>query len=136
MLLLDLSGIVINAVQGAIAQKEILSESLVRHVALSQILHYKKKYSKYGKPILCLDSRHYWRKDEFKDKNFPENRRVGLIAQEVEKVLPEVVDTDNEGFKSVEYAKMVPLLIEAMKEQQKQIEHLKIQIKELMSQNQ
>ena len=41
MLLIDLSGVVINAVQGAIAKKELLSESLVRHVAVSQILHYK-----------------------------------------------------------------------------------------------
>lgn len=70
---MDLSGIVINAVQGAIAKKEVLSESMVRHVALSQILHYKKKYSKFGKPILCLDSRHYWRKDEF--KYYKQNRK-------------------------------------------------------------
>ena len=73
MLLIDLSGVVINAVQGAIAKKELLSESLVRHVAVSQILHYKKKYKKYGKPILCLDSRHYWRKDEF--KYYKQNRK-------------------------------------------------------------
>ena len=50
---------------------------------------------------------------------------VGVIAQEVEKVLPEVVETRENGYKAVKYDKMVPLLIEAIKDQQKQIDELK-----------
>ncbi len=42
--------------------------------------------------------------------------RIGVIAQEVEKVYPELVSTDNKGYKSVDYAKMVAPLIEAVKE--------------------
>ena len=50
---------------------------------------------------------------------------VGVIAQEIEKVLPElVVDRDN-GYKAVRYDKIVALLIEAIKEQQLQIDELK-----------
>jgi len=48
---------------------------------------------------------------------------IGVIAQEVEKILPEVV-TDGE-YKSVAYGNMVGILIEAIKEQQKQIDELK-----------
>ena len=48
---------------------------------------------------------------------------IGVIAQEVEKILPEVV-TDGE-YKSVAYGNMVGVLIEAIKEQQKQIDELK-----------
>ena len=48
---------------------------------------------------------------------------VGVIAQEIEKVLPEVV-TDGE-YKSVAYGNIVGVLIEAIKEQQKQIDELK-----------
>jgi hypothetical protein len=48
-------------------------------------------------------------------------RRAGLVAQEVQKVLPEVVDTDADGYLSVAYGNMVGLLVEAMKEQQQQI---------------
>lgn len=54
-----------------------------------------------------------------------EGHDVGVIAQEIEKVLPEVVTTRDSGYKAVKYEKIVPLLIEAIKEQQKQIEELK-----------
>lgn len=52
-------------------------------------------------------------------------KSIGVIAQEIEKILPEVVDTDVEGMKSVSYGNIVGLLIEAIKEQQLQIEELK-----------
>ena len=55
------------------------------------------------------------------DNNKPS---LGLIAQEVEKVLPELVETNNEGIKSVSYSNMIGLLIEAIKEQQIRIEEL------------
>jgi hypothetical protein len=51
--------------------------------------------------------------------------QVGLIAQEVEEVLPEAVTTEEDGFKSVNYNQVIALLIEAVKEQQTQIEQLK-----------
>jgi hypothetical protein len=50
---------------------------------------------------------------------------IGVIAQEVEKVLPEIVDTREDGHKAVKYDRMVALLIEAVKEQQQQINELK-----------
>jgi len=56
---------------------------------------------------------------------------VGIVAQEVEEVLPEVVTTRNDGYKAVQYEKMVALLIEGMKEQQKEIEELKERINQL-----
>ena len=63
----------------------------------------------------------------------------GVVAQEVEKVLPELVNTDENGYKSVEYANLTPVLIEAIKEQQaiidqqnKRIENLEKMLEELM----
>ena len=55
----------------------------------------------------------------------------GVIAQEVEEVLPEVVHTNDDGLKSVAYGNMVGTLIEAMKEQQEQINQLKAEIEKL-----
>lgn len=47
---------------------------------------------------------------------FCEGTQIGLIAQDVETVIPEVVLTDNEGFKSVAYDKLTAVLVEAVKE--------------------
>ena len=54
-----------------------------------------------------------------------EKRSLGVIAQEIEEIIPEVVFTDSEGMKSVAYGNIVGLLIEGLKEQQKQIDELK-----------
>lgn len=54
---------------------------------------------------------------------------VGLIAQEVEKVLPEVIQIRKDGIKAIAYEKVVPLLVEAIKEQQTTIENLESRLK-------
>ena len=54
-----------------------------------------------------------------------EGHDIGVIAQEIEEILPDVVETRDNGYKAVKYEKIVPLLIEAVKNQQKQIEELK-----------
>ena len=54
-----------------------------------------------------------------------------MVAQEVNEVVPEVVTERDDGYLAVKYEKMIPLLIEAMKEQQDQIDDLKKQIEEL-----
>ena len=74
-----------------------------------------------------------WDQKSFPDKNFSDKTELGFIAQEVEKVLPEVVYKDNsqEEYRSVKYDKVVALLVEAIKEQQKQIDSLKSQVKKL-----
>ncbi|MEQ9008167.1 MAG: tail fiber domain-containing protein [Ekhidna sp.] len=67
---------------------------------------------------------YYWKKDEFPDNDFSERQQIGLIAQEVEKVFPELVNTLPNGYKTVNYQALVPVLIEALKEQQKLIDKL------------
>ena len=50
---------------------------------------------------------------------------VGVVAQEVEEIFPEIVQTRSNGYKAVNYEKLVPLLIEAVKDQQTQLDELK-----------
>lgn len=64
----------------------------------------------------------------WKDK---EEKQVGVIAQQVQKVLPEVVSEDNNSYLSVDYSKLVPLLIEAVNEQSSIIEGLEKRIAKL-----
>lgn len=58
------------------------------------------------------------------DDYFNRRHDVGVIAQEVQKVLPQAVARKDNGYLGVRYEKLIPLLIEAVKEQQVQIEEL------------
>jgi hypothetical protein len=58
------------------------------------------------------------------DGYFIRKHDVGVIAQEVEAVLPEIVATRNTGYKAVRYEKLVALLIEAVKELNVKIDEL------------
>jgi hypothetical protein len=60
---------------------------------------------------------------------------VGVIAQEIEAIMPEIVSTRDSGYKAVKYEKIVPLLIESIKEQQQQINNLQEQINKLINGN-
>lgn len=71
----------------------------------------------------CLDQverlrgvRFAWRRDEFPERHFRAGTRIGLIAQEVEAVIPELVRTDEDGYKSLAYGNLVAVLVEAVKE--------------------
>ncbi len=64
-------------------------------------------------------------------KGFGGKKQIGLIAQEVEAIFPELVYTDAKGLKAVAYDKLGPLVIEAIKEQEKKIEEKDAQIERL-----
>jgi hypothetical protein len=59
------------------------------------------------------------------DDYFVRKHDIGLIAQEVEEVLPDIVATRPNGFKAIKYERVVALLIEAIKDLQKQVDELK-----------
>jgi len=69
-----------------------------------------------------------WKVSEFPDKFFNDKKQIGIIAQDLEKVYPELVETDAQGYKTVDYSKMTPILIESIKEQQRQIKGQQEQI--------
>ena len=86
----------------------------------------KKNIRKIQNPldkVLRLNGVTYnWRIDEFPSYQFEEGEKIGLIAQDVEKVFPELVKKESDGIKSVNYSNMTAVLVEAMKEQQKIID--------------
>jgi hypothetical protein len=57
-----------------------------------------------------------WKRHEYDDRHFPEGSHYGVIAQEAEVVLPEIVSSAPEGERAVAYAEIVPILIESIKE--------------------
>lgn len=74
-----------------------------------------------------------WKRDDYPSMNFTAGRQLGFIAQEVEKVLPEIVRSNGNGYKTVAYSDLTPVLVEAIKQQQKQIAAQQRQIEELKS---
>ncbi len=75
--------------------------------------------------LISLRGVHYFFKtEEFPEKDFNGKLQIGVIAQELEKVYPELVSTADDGYKSVNYVKLTPILIEAIKEQQTIIDNL------------
>lgn len=63
-------------------------------------------------------------KKEFPGQALGEGKDMGVIAQEVEKVFPDAVMTNKDGYKSVNYNALIPVLIEALKESNKKIQAL------------
>ena len=61
----------------------------------------------------------------WKDERLNEGQHFGLLAQEVEKIFPELVSTDSEGVKAVNYTGLVVPLLRAIQQQQDQIDQLK-----------
>ena len=57
-------------------------------------------------------------------KSSHSGKDIGVIAQEIERVLPEIVTTRDNGFKAVQYEKITPLLIEAIKELSQKVDDL------------
>ena len=58
-------------------------------------------------------------------RGLPDDVQIGLLAQDVQKVVPTAVQEMGDGYLAVDYARLVPLLIEAVKEQQTQIESMR-----------
>ncbi|NEO78352.1 DUF6519 domain-containing protein [Moorena sp. SIO4G3] len=79
------------------------------------------------KKILGLRGVSYQWKD---DQNATGETQIGLVAQEVEEVFPELVSTDSQGMKSLSYSKLIAPLIEAIKEQNNKISELAKQVKQ------
>ncbi|GAB2944638.1 hypothetical protein GCM10027048_06890 [Hymenobacter coalescens] len=74
--------------------------------------------------VLALQGRRY----RFRAGKGPQGEQLGFIAQELEQIYPELVSTGPDGLKAVNYAQLTPVLVEALKEQQRQIEALRAEV--------
>jgi hypothetical protein len=74
-----------------------------------------------------------WNREAYPDMRFDDQTHLGFIAQEMQKLLPEVVREDKDGYLSVDYGRLTPLLVESIKQQQAQIDELKALVQQLMA---
>ena len=74
-----------------------------------------------------------WKTAEFAARGFSDKTQIGVIAQELEKAFPELVEIQADGYRTVNYLHLAPVLLQAINEQQAQIERLQAQNQKLMS---
>jgi hypothetical protein len=90
---------------------------------------FKKNITPFGHvldQLTALQPVHYfWRAAEFPERHFGDAQSYGLIAQDVETVLPELVVTGEDGFKAVDYSKLPLLTVQAVKELEAEVLDLK-----------
>lgn len=114
------------------------TSATVNTITCSSDARFKKNISPLQRSlekVLSLQGVNYdWRVEEFPKKQFAADRQMGFIAQEIEDVFPSVVLTDEEGFLSVDYSRLTPVLVEAIKEQQAIIDAQQAEINSLQSQ--
>jgi len=84
------------------------------------------------KVMAIRGTRFQWQRDDFPHMDFSDEPQIGLIGQEVEAVCPEAVLTDSEGYRYVDYARLTPVLVEAVKEQQGLIDEQRQTLAEAM----
>ncbi len=119
-----------------IAQNEL---SAPRHWAFNYFFLSDERFKKEIEPIAnALDTisqlngvTYQMRVDEYPKMKFSNQKQIGLIAQNVERVLPTIVSTGPNDYKSVEYSQLIPIMIESIKELKKEIELLKAKNQEL-----
>jgi Chaperone of endosialidase len=89
---------------------------------LSSDIRLKKNIKPLENPmakILALNGKTY----NWIEASKPTETQIGFIAQEVEKIFPELVQTNEKGYKSVNYIALVPVLLEGIKDLQKQLDN-------------
>ncbi len=84
--------------------------------------------------VLQMQAFNYlYRQDVLPKTSLDDKPQIGFIAQDVEKIFPHMVTTREDGYKAIDYSKMTPVLVEAIKEQQKIIDDLKKEMQDLKS---
>ena len=95
----------------------------------SSDLRFKKNITPFGRALEKVASlqpvNFYWRADEYSDKHFGMSQTFGLIAQDVEKVLPELVTSDEQGYKAVRYSALPMHMLQAIKDLKAENDELK-----------
>jgi hypothetical protein len=125
---------------------EVRVNACVRNAAATQIagtcpsdVRFKRNITSFSPVLRSLTAlrpvHYFWRAEEFPQQHFGNSRTYGLIAQEVERTLPELVVTQEDGYKAVDYSKLPLLTIQAVTELTADHDATKSEVKALKEEN-
>lgn len=81
--------------------------------------------------MMHLQVAYEWRRDEFPSRQFRAGTFAGFLADELEQVLPTAVAADGDGFLSVDYAAVVPHIVQTLQELRKEVDALRARVRQL-----
>lgn len=121
-------------------EKEVLNDSVYLDVFAGSDVRFKENIKPLNAGLEAVKNiqayEYTYKTGEFPQNNLPAGSQTGIMAQELENLLPLAVKEDSQGMKYVNYASLAPLLIEAVKElsqkvdlQEQQIQTLKAELK-------
>ncbi len=118
-------------------ENEVLNDSVYLDVFAGSDIRFKEDVYPLENSLENINKiqafKYHYKSDQFPEKNFSTEEQTGVMAQELEKVVPLAVKTDETGYKYVNYAHLAPMLIEAVKELSSKVDAQAAQIKELKS---
>ncbi len=101
-------------------EAEILNDSVYLDVFAGSDIELKKDIKPLENSLKAIHQlngiKYHYQTEKFSYRNLANGQQVGLVAQEVEKVLPEIVRQEKDGLLSVNYGQLTPLLVEGIKE--------------------
>lgn len=122
----------IQARNVSIASDEKFKENIKTYSdGLASIMQLRPVTYNWKKSMFKYDSNALEAKGLTADKD--ENKQYGFIAQELEKIMPDIVETDENGNKLVNYIALIPVLVQSVQEMQATIESQALRIEELSS---
>jgi hypothetical protein len=118
-------------------ENEVLNDSVYLDVFAGSDIRFKEDIYPLENSLENINKiqafKYHYKTSEFPEKNFSQEEQTGVMAQELEKVVPLAVKTDETGYKYVNYAHLAPMLIEAVKELSAKVDEQATKIEELES---
>ncbi len=105
---------------GSVAKLDVNGLTFTNSLVVSSDRRFKKNIETIEDPLSIISKlngvKYDWRKEEFKERNFDNLKQSGFIAQDVEKIYPEAVAIDQDGYYALNYNTFIPLLNNGIKE--------------------
>jgi hypothetical protein len=116
-------------------ETEVLNESVYLDVFAGSDPAFKENVNEFSGGLDVISKMNVYEYDykteDFKDYNFSSDHQVGLMADELEALVPGVVKTDENGYKMVNYAKLTPVLTKAIQELTETVKKQEAMIEEI-----
>jgi hypothetical protein len=101
-------------------ESEVLNDSIYLDVFAGSDVRFKKNITPITGALDIVQSieavRFNYKCDEFQEYQFSSKAQIGFLAQNIEAQLPELVATDDKGYRHVNYSQMTPVLTQAIQE--------------------